>query len=129
MKTLKVYTCKHCGNVVITAVDGGVTPMCCGEKMVELKANTVDAATEKHVPSVNVSGSHVEVSVGSVWHPMTEEHLISWIAMVDNSGKTQFVTLDANDEPKASFDLGDAHAATVYAYCNLHGLWSTDITA
>ena len=49
---MKFYKCNKCGNVVLAAVDSGVVPFCCGEKMEELVANTVDASTEKHVPVV-----------------------------------------------------------------------------
>ena len=48
-----------------------------------LEPNTVDAATEKHVPSVELQrdGHIIHVQVGEVAHPMTEEHSIEWIAL------------------------------------------------
>ena len=49
--------------------------------MVELKANSTDAAGEKHVPVITVEGNKVHVVVGSVLHPMTEEHSIQFIAL------------------------------------------------
>ena len=39
--------CKHCGNIIGMIHDAGVKPVCCGEPMTELVANTTDAATEK----------------------------------------------------------------------------------
>lgn len=74
---VKVYKCAHCGNIVKMIEDKGVTPVCCGEPMQLLDPNTTDAATEKHVPVVNVEGNKVIVNVGSVEHPMTEEHHIA----------------------------------------------------
>ena len=49
---------------------------CCGNPLKELKPNTVDAAQEKHVPvpTYDAAKHEVSVSVGSVAHPMTEEH-------------------------------------------------------
>ena len=63
---MKVYYCKHCGNVVLSLVDKGPTPVCCGEKMELLNANSVDAATEKHVPEVIRDGETLIVKVGAV---------------------------------------------------------------
>ena len=42
----KFYKCAHCGNVIVKMVDSGVPVVCCGEKMMELEANTVDASAE-----------------------------------------------------------------------------------
>ena len=121
---LKFYKCAHCGNVIVKVDDKGVPVMCCGEKMEELAANSTDAATEKHVPVATVAGSAVDVVVGEVEHPMTEEHLIAFIALETKKGYA-VAPLSAADEPKASFALaaGDEPVA-VYEYCNLHGLWT-----
>ena len=76
----KFYKCNHCGNVIEKHVDSKVPVVCCGEKMQELVANTVDASTEKHVPVVTkVDDCTIKVQVGSVEHPMLPEHHISFI--------------------------------------------------
>ena len=75
----KFYKCAKCGNIISKYVDSGVPVVCCGEPMMELVANSTDAAGEKHVPVVEVNGNKVIVKVGEVAHPMTEAHLISWI--------------------------------------------------
>ena len=71
---MKFYVCEHCGNIVEKVVDKGVPVVCCGEKMKELVAGSVDAAAEKHVPAVVCVGDKVTVTVGDVEHPMVEEH-------------------------------------------------------
>lgn len=76
-KEVKFYICKHCGNIVGLIHNAGVPLVCCGEKMSELVPNTTEAATEKHLPVVEMDGNIVKVSVGSVEHPSTEEHYIS----------------------------------------------------
>lgn len=126
MKELKFFKCMHCGNIVCKLVDSGVALSCCASEMVELNPNTTDAALEKHVPVVNVNGSEVYVEVGSVSHPMTEEHLITFITLVTDKG---FYTkpLTASDKPSAVFNIADEKAICVYEYCNLHGLWKKDI--
>ena len=73
---VKFYKCMHCGNIAVKVFDAGVPLVCCGEKMVELVADSQDAALEKHVPAVEVEGNKVIVNVGSVDHPMLEEHWI-----------------------------------------------------
>ena len=62
----KFYKCNRCGNVVMKMVDSGVVPVCCGEEMHLLVANTHDASTEKHVPVATRIDEHlISVQVGS----------------------------------------------------------------
>ncbi len=123
MKELKFFICEHCKNIVEMVQDHGVPILCCGEKMKQLTPNTSDGATEKHVPVVETSGSKITVKVGSVEHPMTEEHHIAWIAIHTNSG-VQKKYLKTTDKPEATFALADGESlVAAYEYCNLHGLW------
>lgn len=123
----KFYICKHCGNLIGLIDNKGVPLMCCGEKMAELVPNTAEAATEKHLPAVTSSGSGIEVQVGSVAHPMEDAHHISFVYVeTENGGQRK--CLNAGDEPKLSFSFVNDKPIAVYAYCNLHGLWKTDIT-
>ncbi len=93
------------------------------DNLVLLKANSTDAATEKHVPVVKVDGKDVHVEVGSVIHPMTDAHHISFIVMVTNQ-KVERKNLNPTGEPKADFTLAEGEKLLdVYEYCNLHGLW------
>lgn len=97
--------------------------MCCGQKMEELVANTTDAATEKHVPAVEVNGRDVKVTVGSVEHPMVAEHFIQWI-LVESKQGIQIKWLNAGEAPVQNFTLAEGdELVSVYEYCNLHGLW------
>lgn len=123
MRDVRFFVCKHCGNLVGLINDGKVPMMCCGEKMVELVANTVDAAQEKHVPVVVQDGATVTVKVGSVTHPMEEKHYIQWIYIQTEQGGQRKV-LSPGQVPEATFVLapGDKFVAA-YEYCNLHGLW------
>ena len=123
---VKFFRCNHCGNIVTKIVDKGVPVVCCGEAMEELKANTTDAATEKHVPQVIVEDHKVKVDGGSVTHPMTDDHLIQFIYLETEKGG-QLKTLTATDEPKAIFCLGEDKPVAVYEYCNLHGLWVKEL--
>ena len=122
---LKFYRCSKCGNIVQAVNASGAPLTCCGEIMTELKANSTDAAQEKHVPVISVDGSNVTVKVGSAAHPMLPEHYIQWI-YVQTASEGFFKYLKPGDAPEASFDLGSEKIIRAYAYCNLHGLWTAE---
>ncbi|MDR2163468.1 MAG: desulfoferrodoxin [Clostridiales Family XIII bacterium] len=126
MSDKKFYRCNHCGNIFGVIQDANVVPVCCGEPMNILIANTTDAAQEKHVPVIEREGGRVTVKVGSVPHPMQEEHYIQWI-LVSQGGMTERAVLAPGGVPEATFTVPDADAPVkVYEYCNLHGLWSAE---
>ena len=119
------YKCAVCGNVIEKMVDSGVRVVCCGRPMDELVPDVVDASLEKHVPHVTMSdGSCMKVEVGSVHHPMTPEHHISFIYVETDKGG---VKVNVKDEPVAEVCVGKAKPLAVYEYCNLHGLWKKDL--
>ena len=123
----KFYICKHCGNMIGMIKSSGVNVVCCGDPMTELKPNTVEASQEKHLPVVTIEGTIVNVKVGSVEHPMTEEHHIAWIYLETEQGG-QRKKLAVGSKPEAEFALaGGDKVVGVYEYCNLHGLWLTKV--
>lgn len=124
---VKFYKCMHCGSVVAKLNEVGPLPVCCGETMKELKAGVVEASLEKHIPVAKIEGDKVEVVVGSVIHPMEEKHFIEWIYLETEKGGS-FFFLKPGEEPKACFALlpGEKPLA-VYSYCNLHGLWKSEL--
>ena len=126
MSNTKFYICEKCGNIVQKINDSGVNVVCCGQKMTYLDPGTVEASREKHIPVVSLDGNTVKVLVGSVLHPMAEEHHISWVYLETDKGG-QMKHLDVNASPEITFALGDEKPVAVYAYCNLHGLWKSDI--
>ena len=123
---MKFFKCEHCGNIVTFLKATGVPVMCCGQKMTELVPGTVDASVEKHVPAVSVDGSVVNVQVGAVEHPMIPEHFIEWVYVETDKGGQRKV-LNPGEAPNVSFCLGNDKPVAVYAYCNLHGLWKTEL--
>lgn len=124
---MKFYVCETCGNIITHLKESGVPIMCCGSKMKELVAGTSDGAAEKHVPVVEVNGNTVTVCVGSVAHPMLEEHFIQWIILETKEG-FQKKELQPGQEPKAVFALTESDTpVAAYEYCNLHGLWKKEI--
>ena len=123
---MKFYVCEHCGNIMEYVKESGVPVMCCGSKMKEMVPGTSDGAAEKHIPAVKVEGNRVCVQIGSVEHPMTEEHHIVWVYLQTDRGG-QRKCLEVGKEPVVTFALTDEKPVAAYAYCNLHGLWKADI--
>ncbi len=119
----KFLECAICGNIVGVVKESGKPISCCGQPMQEIIPGAIDAAVEKHVPEMVIEGSVVTVNVGSVAHPMTEEHLIEWISLQTKQGNQRKV-LTAADAPQAVFALAEGdEVVAAYAYCNKHGLW------
>ncbi|MCL2678737.1 MAG: desulfoferrodoxin [Dehalococcoidia bacterium] len=131
----KFFICKHCGNMVGFIYDKGPPLVCCGDKMTELVPNTVDASHEKHVPAIKKAeecpcgctcGSALVIEIGSVPHPMTSEHNISFVYIeTENGGKQRY--LKVGQEPVIKVCCCDDKPVAIYAYCNLHGLWKTEV--
>ena len=118
----EIYYCKLCKNLVEAVGAGNGTLVCCGEQMVRLAANSQDAATEKHVPVVVEKDGGVEVTVGSVEHPMTEEHYITFIEVITEKSVCRKI-LKPGEKPTAFFGIPLAQIKEVREFCNLHMLW------
>ncbi|MHC4553060.1 MAG: desulfoferrodoxin [Planctomycetota bacterium] len=118
---LEVYKCSLCGNMVEMVHGGDGELVCCGEPMKKLTENTTDAAKEKHVPVIEAIDGGYKVSVGSVLHPMEDDHYIEWIELIAD-GKAYRQFLNPGEQPIAEFQV---QASTICAreFCNKHGLW------
>ena len=121
MEKLSVFKCAKCGNIVEVMHVGGGVLVCSGEPMKELKENTTDAAVEKHVP-VFEGG---KVKVGSVAHPMQDDHYIEWIEVI-NGERVCRQFLKPGEEPAAEFGSAKT-GSTMREFCNKHGLWKGDV--
>lgn len=157
--TINFFHCPVCGNVIVKVVDSGVVPSCCGRTMVRLEPHTAEQGVEKHLPVVThvfdkpacppAGGAGwadkerekerceatpdrpdvYRIDVGSVPHPMVEDHHVQFIAVSSGNG-LQLRFLHGGDKPQACFSFCDADAPTattdpteVFEYCNIHGLW------
>lgn len=120
---LKLKKCSSCGAMVEVindcACDCGI--MCCGKEMQNVVANSVDAAIEKHKPAYEVVGEYIVVTVN---HVMEQDHYIEYVALVSDKveGKKY---LRPGTQAKAVFPY--IKGSKLYAYCNKHGLWETDV--
>ena len=123
---MKFFICERCGNMIAMVKSSGAPVSCCGQAMTEIVPGTTDAAVEKHVPVFEVKDNIVYVTVGSVEHPMTDAHLIEWIAIQTSAGNQRKI-LRPGEKPQACFALCEGETVeAVYAYCNLHSLWKSE---
>ncbi len=104
-----------------------IPTICCNETMELITPNTTDGAHEKHVPVVEIMGRIVKITVGETVHPMVHDHYIEWITLSTNR-TVHTLYLVPGEAPRAYFALQpDEEPLQAFAYCNLHGLWSSDI--
>lgn len=124
MKTI-FYVCPICGNVIVKLADSGVVPSCCGSPMHQLTPNVTDVGEEKHVPVVGrIDDWTICAEIGSIPHPMTEEHYIHFIYLETEHG-AQLRYLKPGDNAAACFCCKNDKPVAIYEYCNKHGLWKT----
>ena len=133
MKTEPVFLTDKNRTVLLEALEGAAAaalPDCCRpfEPLSPNTAETPAAAGEKHLPVVETNGQRVTIKVGSIFHPMTEEHSIGWVSLSTKNGRTYRAQMAPGQEPAVHFTLeeGDAPQAA-YAFCNLHGFWKTTV--
>lgn len=127
MENLDLYKCSLCGNLVEVVLTGSGTLICCGQEMELLKANTVDASAEKHVPVIEVDGEEKIIRVGQSPHPMEEKHYIQFIEVFSKDKK--FIKrkyLCPGEEPMMKLKCGCKEPITAREMCNIHGLWSNE---
>ena len=122
MKELVIKKCLKCGAIVKVIEDCNCDNCgikCCGESMKEVKANSTDGAIEKHKPTYEFGNDKLIVTVN---HVMDDDHYIEWLCLLTDD-REEYIYL--KKEPKATFDK--VTNGKIYAYCNKHGLWVTDI--
>ncbi len=126
MSESRFYICKHCKNIIGVIHDEGGNLCCCDDKMTHLKPRNENEWEDKHAPKVKKTQNGIQVDVGEIMHPMTDSHGISWIYLQTDRGG-QRKCLEPNTKPTANFSLNNEKPVAAYAYCNMHGLWKTDI--
>lgn|SRR5574344_2326689 len=122
---MQIYKCNVCGNLVEVLHPGAGELVCCSEPMELMIENTDEhAKVETHLPEfVDMDGQR-KIRIGSVPHPMTEEHFIMFIEAISPDKKyTKRVFLKPNEEPELELKCNCAKI-DARGMCNIHGLWS-----
>ncbi len=121
---MEIYKCNICGNVVEKHLDGKGQLVCCGEPMKQLQELSGNEGNEKHKPVIEKTEKGILVKIGSIPHPMGEEHSIKFIQVEDEKGIWHTKILEPTDKPEAEFNIKYSEDLKAREYCNLHGLWA-----
>lgn len=121
---LELHKCEVCGNTVQVILEGFGQLTCCGQPMLKMIPKTNDENfAEKHVPVFNETEAGLEIKVGSIPHPMENEHYIMFMEAISKDKNSMLLQyLYPNDEPKTVIrDIQEVENAL--EFCNIHGLW------
>ncbi len=119
----RIYKCQVCETVAEVLEEFPLELVCCGRAMTPLAEQATCKGKETHAPRVRMEARSIKVSVGSIPHPMAEDHFIEWIEAT-TGGKCYRQFLQPGQMPEAVFDVG-GDDARIRAYCSRHGLWTT----
>ena len=120
----QIWKCNVCGNIVEVLHPGQGELICCGQPMEKMEEKNKDEGQEKHVPVVEKTATGIKIKVGSIPHPMEEEHFIEWIELIAGD-KIYRKFLKPGQAPEAMFEVEVTDVKEILAreYCNVHGLW------
>ncbi len=129
IKENELYKCKICGNIIEVVGAGNGELVCCSEVMTKIEGRKEEEEYgEKHIPVIKrgLSGEYY-VEIGSMEHPMTEEHYIEFIELISEDGK--YLTrkyLHPGEKAEIKIEC-KCTRFTARAYCNIHGLWESNV--
>jgi len=119
----QIYKCDICGNIVEVLHEGAGELVCCGKPMILKKEEFEGEYAEKHAPVIEQTETGTKVKIGSVPHPMEEEHYIEWIEIIADT-KVYREFLNPGEAPEVEFNI-KADKIKARMYCNIHGLWKS----
>ncbi|MEG2311044.1 MAG: desulfoferrodoxin family protein [Clostridia bacterium] len=122
-----MYYCSQCNKNIEVFGDSNVN-LCCNTKLEKIIPNSQDASLQKHIPVISIQGNDILVEVGAIQHPMSDNQHISTIYVVTDDNCVFRKELKTSDIAKFTCNICDANKVDVYAYCNLHGLWTSSYT-
>ena len=118
----EIYRCDICGNVIEIVNTGSPSLVCCGKPMIKLIAKSGNEGKEKHIPVIEELGDKVIVKIGSIPHPMENDHYIVFIEVMTERDIFRR-ELKPGDNPSAIFNIKKSEIKEVREYCNKHMLW------
>lgn len=120
-KRYQVYKCEVCGNIVQILHGSVGTLVCCNKPMRLFEEKTDEDGKEKHVPVIDKLENGIKVKIGSIPHPMEENHYVEWIEVIAGD-KICRKHLSPGDAPEAIFNI-IAEDIIAREYCSVHGHW------
>lgn len=117
----EIYQCDICGNLVSVLKGGFGELMCCGEKMIYLKPQTGDPASEKHIPFCKEEDGTIKVQTGKHLHAMVKSHYIGFM-----EAQSQNLVYRKYFKPgeKPEIELSNfSKSFKMRSYCLIHGVF------
>ncbi len=122
---MQIYKCEICGNIIEVIHAGAGELVCCGQAMTLLTEQDTETMQEKHKPVVVFEGETKTIRVGSIPHPMEEEHYIMFIEAISPDKKyLKRKYLKPHEAPELELKC-KCEQIIARELCNLHGLWSS----
>lgn len=117
--------CDKCGSILGMFVEG--EGEVCSPDILKIPVQTEGEKSPKHKPVVEIDGDNLTVKVGEAAHPMDDDHYIQFVA-VEAGSELYAKCFKPGEAAEATFTVGADKAAdaVAYAFCNLHGLWSSE---
>lgn len=123
---MQIYKCNACGNIIEILSPGVGALVCCEKEMELLQEQTDEMKIEKHKPVITVKGETKTIRVGSIPHPMEEEHYIMFIEAI-SPDKKYLKRKYLKPHEAAEMEIKCIHSEiTARELCNIHGLWVSD---
>ena len=124
-KINQIYKCNICGNIIEVLHSGVGQLVCCNQEMELLIPKTKDIGNEKHLPVITRTNTDIKVKVGSISHPMEEDHYIEYVEIISEDGLCR-QSLKPGDKAEINLKVKKNDKVRARAYCNIHGLWGTE---
>lgn len=119
----KILKCNECGSIIQVLAEGDESV--CNDHMFEFPTQTEGDKALKHKPVVEIDGNNVTVKVGEATHPMDDDHYIQFVVV--EAGAEQYAKcFKPGDVAEATFTVNSTDDVKALAFCNQHGLWSSE---
>lgn len=123
---MEIYKCEMCGNIVEVIASGEGELVCCGAPMVLLEEKTEETLFEKHKPVIDTDGEFKKIRVGSIPHPMEDNHYIMFIEAISPDKKyLKRKYLHPHEAPELELKC-KCEELIAREYCNIHGFFITE---
>ena len=119
----KILKCDDCGSIIQVLVEDDSDT--CDTHMINIPVQTEGEKAPKRKPVVEIDGDKVTVKVGEAAHPMDDDHYIQFLVV--EAGAEQYAKcFKPGDVAEATFTVNSTDDVVAFAFCNLHGLWSSE---
>ena len=124
MKKFDLYKCDVCANLIEVLKDSDNIISCCNQPMTLVTPQKSEDG--KHTPVVSETKNGYKVMIGEVAeHAMNEIHYMEMIELtVDDKVYKRYLTL--TDDASVYFFVAKGDVVSARAYCNIHGLFTSE---